>query len=149
MKNIFNPTHTAEILQRIDKLSPNSQPEWGKMDVAQMLAHCSAFQDIAMGNAFPTRSWLGVIVGGFAKPMIYNEKTLPHNMSTIPTILIADAREFATEKEKLKKKITTFQQNGPEKCTTHPHPFFGKLTPEQWGKGIYKHLDHHLKQFEV
>jgi len=149
MKNIFNHMHTAEVLKRIDKLSPNSQPQWGKMDVAQMLAHCSSFQDIAMGNSFPPRSWLGIIVGRFAKQIIYNDKTLPHNMSTIPTILIADAREFDTEKEKLKQKIITFQNNGPEKCTTHPHPFFGKLTSEQWGKGIYKHLDHHFKQFEV
>ena len=149
MKNIFDHIHTAEVLKRIDKLSPNSQPQWGKMDVAQMLAHCSSFQDIAMGNSFPPRSWLGIIVGRFAKQIIYNDKTLPHNMSTIPTILIADDREFDTEKEKLKQKIITFQNNGPEKCTTHPHPFFGKLTSEQWGKGIYKHLDHHLKQFEV
>ena len=148
MKNIFNHMHTAEILKRIDKLSPNSQPQWGKMDVAQMLAHCSSFQDIAMGNSFPPRSWLGIIVGRFAKQIIYNDKTLPHNMSTIPTILIADDREFDTEKEKLKQKIITFQNNGPEKCTTHPHPFFGKLTSEQWGKGIYKHLDHHLNSLK-
>ena len=149
MKTIFNDMHTAEVLKRIDKLSPNSQPQWVKMDVSQMLAHCSSFQDIVMGNSFPPSSWLGIIVGRFAKQIIYNEKTLPHNLSTIPTILIADNREFDTEKEKLKQKIITFQNNGPEKCTTHPHPFFGKLTSEQWGKGIYKHLDHHLKQFEV
>ncbi|MBO0588468.1 DUF1569 domain-containing protein [Sporosarcina sp. E16_8] len=149
MKNIFNHMHTAEVLKRIDKLSPNSQPRWVKMDVAQMLAHCSSFQDIAMGNSFPPRSWLGIIVGRFAKQIIYNDKTLPHNLSTIPTILIADDREFDTEKEKLKQKIIAFQNNGPENCTTHPHPFFGKLTSEQWGIGIYKHLDHHFKQFGV
>lgn len=74
------------------------------MDVAQMLAHCSSFQDIAMGNSFPPRSWLGIIVGRFAKQIVYNDKTLPHNMSTIPTILIANDREFETEKEKLKQK---------------------------------------------
>jgi hypothetical protein len=34
MKNIFNHMHTAEILKRIEKLSPNSQPKWGEMDVA-------------------------------------------------------------------------------------------------------------------
>lgn len=70
-------------------------------------------------------------------------------MSTIPTILIAEEKEFETEKAKLKQKIVTFQTSGPEKCTSHPHPFFGKLTPEQWGKGLYKHLDHHLNQFGV
>lgn len=45
--------------------------------------------------------------------------------------------------------LNKFHKNGPETCISHPHPFFGKLTSEQWGKGIYKHLDHHLKQFGV
>lgn len=149
MKNIFNPLHLQEILNRIEKLSPDSKSKWGKMDVAQMLAHCSAFQDIAMGQSHPARGWLGIFIGNLVKPMFYNDKPLAQNMSTIPTILIVEEKEFETEKEKLKGKIITFQNNGPEKCTTHPHPFFGKLTPEQWGKGIYKHLDHHLKQFGV
>ncbi|WP_368654958.1 DUF1569 domain-containing protein [Ornithinibacillus sp. 4-3] len=149
MKNIFDPLHTKEILDRIDKLSPNSRPQWGKMDVAQMLAHCSAFQDIAMGNSVPKRGWLGILIGPFVKSLFYNDKPPAHNMSTIPNILITDEREFETERGKLKEKIIIFQKNGPEKCTTHPHAFFGKLTSEQWGKGIYKHLDHHLKQFGV
>ncbi len=149
MKDIFNQLHAEEILKRIDSLSRNSKPQWGKMDVAQMLAHCSSFQDIAMGNAFPPRGWLGILIGKFVKPILYNDKPLAKNMSTIPTILIVDERNFETEKEKLKQKIIIFQNNGPQKCTNHPHPFFGKLTSEQWGKGIYKHLDHHLKQFDV
>lgn len=149
MKDIFNQSHAEEILNRIDNLDQNSKPQWGKMDVAQMLAHCSSFQDIAMGNAIPSRGWLGILIGKFVKPIIYNDKPLPKNMSTIPNILIVDEKEFETEKETLKQKIITFQSNGPQKCTNHPHPFFGKLTSEQWGKGIYKHLDHHLKQFGV
>ncbi|MDF2668845.1 MAG: hypothetical protein K0R67_1151 [Paenibacillus sp.] len=149
MQNIFDHTNTVEILTRIDKLSPNSQPQWGQMDVAQMLAHCSSFQDFATGNSFEKRGWLGIIIGNFVKPLFYNDKPLPRNMSTIPTVLIADSKEFEKEREILKQSIITFQNNGPERCTTHPHPFFGKLTPEQWGKGIYKHLDHHLKQFGV
>lgn len=149
MKNIFNQSDTMEILSRIDKLNPHSRPQWGKMDVAQMLAHCSAFHDIAMGNTFPPRGWIGVLIGTFVKPLFYNDKPPARNMSTIPAILIAEEKEFEAEKIKLKQKIMTFQNNGPEKCKSHPHPFFGKLTPEQWGKGLYKHLDHHLNQFGV
>jgi len=149
MENIYNQLHAAEILNRIENLSPNAKPQWGTMNVAQMLAHCSSFQDIAMGNSFPPRDWIGRLIGRFVKPIVYNDKPVPHNMSTIPTIRIADDRDFETEKERLKQKIITFQSNGPEKCSDYPHPFFGKLTPGQWGKGIYKHLDHHLRQFGV
>lgn len=52
MKDIFNQSHAEEILNRINKLSPNSKPQWGNMDVAKMLAHCSSFQDIAMETLF-------------------------------------------------------------------------------------------------
>ncbi|MGG1685450.1 DUF1569 domain-containing protein [Pseudalkalibacillus sp. NRS-1564] len=149
MKNIFEIKHTDEILIRIDNLNVNSQAIWGQMDVSQMLAHCSSFQDIALGDSFPKRGLLGILVGRFAKPIFYNDKPLEHNMPTIPTILITSKRDFEVEREKLKQKIITFQKNGPESCTDHPHPFFGKLSSHQWGKGIYKHLDHHLKQFGV
>jgi hypothetical protein len=149
VNNIFEQLHAKEILDRIDKLSVDSKPQWGIMDAAQMLAHCSSFQDIAMGNSFPPRGWLGILIGRFVKPVFYNEKPIPINMSTIPTIMILDDKELDLEREKLKQKIITFQSNGPEKCSTHPHPFFGKLTSVEWGKGIYKHLDHHLKQFGV
>lgn len=149
MKNIFNQLNTKEIIDRIDQLRPDSHPKWGEMDIAQMLAHCSSFQDIAMGNSTYPRSWIGILIGKFVKPIVYNDKPIPKNMSTIPTLIIVDKREFEKEKEILKQKIIMFQSNGPEKCTTHPHPFFGKLTSEEWGKCIYKHLDHHLKQFGV
>lgn len=108
MKNIFNQLHLEEILNRIDKLSPISKPQWGKMDVSQMLAHCSSFQDIAMGLSFPARGWLGILIGNFVKPIFYNDKPLAQNMSTIPDILIVDEKEFETEKEILKQKIITF-----------------------------------------
>lgn len=78
MKNIFNHLYTEEILNRIDKLNPNSQPQWGRMDVAQMLAHCSSFQDIAMGYSSPPRGWLGRLIGKFVKPILYNDKPIPH-----------------------------------------------------------------------
>ena len=49
----------------------------------------------------------------------------------------------------LLKYIEKFQAGGEEKCTTYPHPFFGKVTPREWSIGMYKHLDHHLRQFGV
>jgi hypothetical protein len=149
MNNIFDECYAIEIIDRITQLGPDSQQKWGKMNVAQMLAHCSSFHDIAMGNSTSSRSWLGMVIGKFVKPMFYNDKPLPQNMSTIPTIMIVDNREFDKEKEILIQKIMIFQKNGPEKCTKQPHPFFGELSPEEWGKGLYKHLDHHLKQFSV
>ena len=149
MKTLFNQRATTEVLNRIDTLSQTSQAQWGKMDVAQMLAYCSAFNDIAMGKDNHKMMWLGLLIGRFVKPVFYNDKPLPRDMSTIDSTLIADKRDFETERQSLKEQIVQVQANGLEKATTHPHPFFGKFTPEQWGMGMYKHLDHHLRQFGV
>lgn len=149
MNNIFEKSHADEIVTRIERLRPDSTRQWGSMDAAQMLAHCAGFQDLAMGNAAAARSWLGIFVGRWAKPLFYNDKPLPRNMSTIPEIAITEEKEFGAEQRNLINKITEFQQNGRESCAKNLHPFFGKLSSEEWGKGVYKHLDHHLKQFGV
>ena len=62
---------------------------------------------------------------------------------------MADPREFAREKERLKQSVQEFHRGGEAKCTTLPHPFFGEITPAEWAMGMYKHLDHHLRQFGV
>jgi len=32
-------------------------------------------------------------------------------------------------------------------CVAHPHSFFGRMTPDEWAVLMYKHVDHHLRQF--
>ncbi|WP_235527387.1 hypothetical protein [Pedobacter sp. Leaf41] len=41
MKNIFQPAVNKEVIEIINKLSPNTSQLWGKMNVSQMLAHCN------------------------------------------------------------------------------------------------------------
>ena len=88
-----------------------------------------------------------LLQGGGVEKLMYDMVMHLHKNHEIT--ILTDKRDFEWEKENLKQKVMSFQQAGPENCSSHPHPFFGKLTPEQWGKGIYKHLDHHLKQFDV
>jgi hypothetical protein len=149
VNNIYDQLALEGIIARIDHLSPHSTPLWGKMNAAQMLAHCSVFQSIAMGELSPARGLLGKLIGKLVSPVFYNDKPLPKNMSTIPEMIMDNEADFEREKAALKQKLKTFHLNGPERCTKHPHPFFGRLTPEQWGKGLYKHLDHHLQQFGI
>lgn len=88
MKNLFRDETLAEIKQRLGKLQPNSARLWGKMDAAQMLSHCSALFDIAVGNTFPPREFLGRIFGKLVKPQLTNEKPFKKNLPTSKAILI-------------------------------------------------------------
>lgn len=149
MKNLFQPEVLEEVTQRINKLQPNSKRLWGKMEVAQMLAHCTAALEVGAGEKFPPRMFIGRILGPFVKPMFTNEKPFKKNGPTDKSFLVIDQRNFEKEKSRLLELINKFSSGGPEKVTSHPHSFFGKLTPMQWSTGMYKHLDHHLRQFGV
>jgi hypothetical protein len=149
MKNLFERETIDEVIARIDNLQPTSLRQWGKMDVAQMLAHCSITMDIASGRLNLPRMFLGRLIAPFFKSIYTNEKPFAKNGPTGKDLLVTDRRDFQREQEQLKSKIRQFHEGGVTRCTRHPHPFFGPLTPEAWSRGMYKHLDHHLRQFSA
>jgi len=149
MKNLFERETVDEVIARMDKLQPATQRHWGKMDVAQMMAHCSAALDMASGRMNPPRIFIGRLIGPLVKAIYTNEKPFSRSSPTDPKLVVSDSREFLHEQQQLKLKLRQFQEGGESKCTRHPHPFFGALTPQDWSRGMYKHLDHHLRQFGV
>jgi len=149
MKDLFERETVAESISRIDALQPASPRQWGKMDAAQMMAHCSITLDIASGRLNLPRVFIGRLIAPFFKSIYTNEKPFSKNGPTGKELVVADKRDFAHEREQLKVKLRQFHEGGEAGCTRHPHPFFGSLTPEAWSRGMYKHLDHHLRQFGV
>ena len=147
MKNLFQQDTVDEVLSRIDNLQPAAVRQWGKMDVAQMMAHCSGTMDMASGRLNPPRIFIGRLIGPLFKSIFTNEKPFGKNAPTDKQLVVADQRDFRREQQQLKLKIRQFYEGGKAQCTRHPHPFFGPLTPAVWGRGMYKHLDHHLRQF--
>jgi len=114
-----------------------------------MMAHCSATMDMARGRLNRPRILIGRVLGPLVRPQLTNDKPFSRNAPTDAKLMISDPREFVREKEMLKQKIRQFHDGGEAQCTRHPHPFFGALTPHEWSTGMYKHLDHHLRQFGV
>lgn len=149
MRNLFQQEAVDEVISRIDKLQPATQRQWGKMDVAQMLAHCSAALDMASGRINTPRVLIGRLIGPFFKAIYTNEKPFSRSSPTDPKLVVTDQREFLYEQEQLKRKVWQFHEGGEAHCTRNPHPFFGALAPQDWSRGMYKHLDHHLRQFGV
>ena len=82
MKNLFENQTVDEVIERIDGLEPEAQRQWGRMDVAQMLAHCAAALEMASGKINPPRMLMGRILGPFLKPVYTNEKPFPPNSPT-------------------------------------------------------------------
>ena len=144
VKNLFDTTVKQEIIDRLNKLTPQSQRQWGKMDVAQMLAHCQMPLGVATGKHKLKGSGLLKLVGPLLKGLLFNNKPFKKNLGTDKSFIMTTPKEFEKEKSGLIQMINDFSASS---MTDEPHPIFGKLTKEQWSKGTWKHLDHHLRQF--
>jgi hypothetical protein len=150
MKNLFEAAALEEVKERMARMRPDSERVWGKMNPGQALAHCSAAIEWVVGDRIPPRLLLGRIIGWMVKPMVLgNDEPMRRNSPTIKDLVVKDERDLGTERERLCGLIDRFAAAGPEGCTRHPHSFFGRLTPEEWATLMYKHLDHHLRQFRV
>jgi hypothetical protein len=150
METLFEASRVDEVKKRLEHVRPDSQRVWGKMSPAQMLAHCSAGLEMAMGQIRPPRALVGRIIGPAIKRVALRDKEpMRRNSPTARELVMTDDRDFAMEHGRLGQLIDRFTAAGPVGCTSHPHAFFGPLTPDEWAILMYKHLDHHLRQFGV
>ena len=148
MKNMFDPANVAEIQQRLGTLTPESKAQWGKMHVGQAMAHCSVGFESANGDKPIPRLFIGRLLGGIIKPFaVRDDAPMKKNSPTAPAFLMGPDCQFTPERAKLAGLIDRFAKEGASGCTTHPHAFFGKMTPDEWAILMYKHMDHHLRQF--
>ena len=148
MTNLYDGATVNRVKERIANLRTDSQRQWGKMSPAQALAHCSESMLWAVGDVRPPRMFVGQIIGRMIKSRVLVEsEPLRKNSPTAKSLVIADHRDLAAEQSRLCGLIDRFRAAGRAGCTKHPHSFFGPLTPEEWSGLMYKHLDHHLRQF--
>ncbi|MEO8666680.1 MAG: DUF1569 domain-containing protein [Ignavibacteria bacterium] len=149
MESIFDISANKKLIDRVNKLSPKSKPEWGKMKVSQMLVHCKIPIQSAFGDIKIKREFAGILFGRIAKKMLSGDKPFKKNLPTNKAFQISNDPDLKEEKQKLLKLIRRFIEAGPNGITKQPHPFFGNLTTQEWDNMMWKHLDHHLRQFGV
>ncbi len=147
MKSLFAPDSFKEILMRVEKISPDVKRQWGQMNVAQMLAHCAHGLEMASGIIHPKRVLIGRILGPLFRKKYSDDTPFGRNSPTSDELKVTGERNFDQEKQRLILLLKKFSAAGERGVTQHPHPFFGSLTPHEWGIGMFKHVDHHLRQF--
>jgi Protein of unknown function (DUF1569) len=148
MKTIFDNPTRDELIDRIKTVTENSVAEWGKMTVYQMLRHCTIWDEWILGLNKPIykQEFLGRIFGKMAlRKMIKNESPLDKNIPTSKQFKpLEQTGDIEAEKAKWISLLHHYANyNNPNFI----HDFFGKMTEEQIGCLVYKHTDHHLRQF--
>ncbi|MEA2328870.1 MAG: hypothetical protein QOE68_3829 [Thermoanaerobaculia bacterium] len=147
MKTIFDDADRASLLQRLGALQADSPRLWGKMNAAQMVTHCARALETGTGDRPMKQKLIGKILMPFFRKSILGERPFSRNGPTDPSFVVADEREFTTERQKLVDLIDKFVQRGSDAAGQETHAFFGTMTGQEWGELTYKHIDHHLQQF--
>ena len=148
MKNLFHPGAAAEACARIASMRDESPRQWGTMTPSQALAHCALTMEMATGDSKPERMLVGWLFGPLVRRLaLRDESPLKRNTPTAPNLVVLGTRDLVVERDRLAALVRRFAEGGPQGVTTHPHTFFGSMTPDEWSLLMYKHLDHHLRQF--
>lgn len=147
-KTLYDPSTLAEVESRLAMLTPTTERRWGTMTPAQTMVHCAEMLRMSLGEINPPRALLGRIFGGMAKRAVIDRGApMRRNSPTIASLRVKGTPDFDAERRRVIALVDRFSTGGPAACTTHPHPFFGELTPQEWSALNYQHLDHHLQQF--
>lgn len=150
MKNMFDAKDVAQVIERINKLRPETQAKWGTMSVDQMLAHCNVTYDMDFTGNYPKPNSIAkFMLKLFVKNTVVGDKPYKKNTGTAPQFKMKGKKDYAAEKAKLIDYITKVQQLGIEHYEGRESNSFGALTGKEWNNMFYKHLDHHLTQFGV
>ncbi len=148
MKNLYHHSDYQEIISRLENLKFTSERKWGKMTVSQMLVHCQKPMEVAEQKLVVKRNLISLLFGKMMKnKLIVKGLDFDKNLPTAKEFIVAADCDFEIERKKLLNMIHAFYNSGPSVIKTNMHPFFGKMSPSEWGLLFYKHLDHHLLQF--
>jgi hypothetical protein len=147
MDSIYDKTGNEAIIARINALTPETKAVWGKMSVDQMFKHVTAAIEVAFGTKPLKINFLMKLLGRMLKNKVFNSD-FKKNSPTAPEFIFTDKYDFEVSKKDLIDKFRLFTE-GHQSIKVTNHPFWGKMTYEDWDKLMWRHMDHHLRQFGV
>ncbi len=152
MRNILDRSDRDEIVDRIQRLTADARPRWGRMTAEQMICHCRDQVAIALGDREARdrrRRFLSSFIGRklvlYVVPWRKGKEAAPPEMD--PTREGSRPTGFERDRAELLTLLDRFAAT-PER-DLHPHPWLGDLSKRDWGRVIWKNTDHHLRQFGV
>jgi hypothetical protein len=147
MKSIFNPAVHRELQDRVQRLTPQQQPHWGTMSAAQMVAHLTDSLKMASGELEVAPKNVAIRFSPLKELVLY-VLPIPKGLPTAPELIARKPDDWTAEIASLREQLNGLVERGAE-ALAPSHPAFGTLSPKQWGVLVYRHMDHHLRQFGV
>jgi hypothetical protein len=146
-KTLWNARVRYELLHRLERLSPEAKPLWGRMNAPQMLAHLAKWMQMADGDLETADKKLLMRYPPLKQLIVY-WMPWPKGVPTAPELICRDQFDWGTEYAAVRQMLVSFEKRDPE-APWPVHPAFGRLTSRAWGVLGYRHTDHHFRQFGI
>jgi hypothetical protein len=145
-KSLSNAIDRQELLDRLERLSPESARVWGTMTAHQMLAHLADWMLMAKGE-LETAPIKRVLRYPPLKQLAIYWLPFPRNVSTAPELKSRKPSAWNVERDAVRAHVQSFENLDLEPWPEHP--VFGKMSGRAWCVFAYRHMDHHLRQFGI
>jgi hypothetical protein len=145
VKSIWQDKARRELNDRVGGVAPDRCAEWGSFNAPKMVCHLADSLKMAMGDLKVAPKWLPIRYSPLKQLIIY-VAPFPRRAPTAPELLVREPREWANDVADVQDLLA---RAGSARTTNAwpDHPAFGKLSKRAWGVLIYRHMDHHLRQF--
>jgi uncharacterized protein DUF1569 len=147
MKSIWQTEARREIQDRLSTLAPTAQAQWGKMSAPEMVCHLAESVKMTLGD-LPCAPRSGALRYTPLKQLIIYVAPWPKGVPTAPELLARVPASWSTDVKDLSALLDRLVARGDAPGLPE-HPAFGKLSTRAWGRLVYRHMDHHLRQFGV
>jgi uncharacterized protein DUF1569 len=145
MPSLRDEAVRKQIVTRLQRLTPTTKPEWGRLDAPRLLCHLSDTFAMSLGEVAVPSMNRKACQHFPLKHLILYVLPFPKGVPTPPELLATAPGNFDADRqrvlEQIKRLAAAPNGEGPA------HPFFGPLTNDEWNALQWKHIEHHLKQF--
>jgi hypothetical protein len=149
MSTMWNPPAAQQILNRIGRLTPDHTGAWGRMTASAMVCHVADTLKMALGELPVSRMKAPVRYPPLKQLVVY-WAPFPKHAPTAPELTGRPPTEWVLDLAELQGLLRRVCAQGADANAPWPaHPAFGRLSRRAWGVHIYRHIDHHLRQFGV
>lgn len=148
MPSLADAAARARLADRVRAVTADATPRWGRMNAAEMLAHCADALRNATGELPIALRPLPLARTRLVQWLMIDVVPFPKGAPTARELRSRAPESIVQERDAL---LALLERFAPEHAQVSwaPHPLFGTLTAAQWGRLAHKHLDHHLRQFGV
>jgi hypothetical protein len=144
--SIYDRASRESLVLRLDGLPHDRRPLWGRMTAPQMITHLLEAYRMPGGElSIPRRP---VPLRPLVKWLMLYVLPFPKGAPTAKQLLARKPSSWDADVAALRAVILSTEQP-PAGAPVGDHPIFGTMTVKEWGVLVYKHTDHHLRQFGV